>query len=484
MRRKVMYMKVNTRLFGEIDVQDDKIINIDKGIIGFPDLKSFTLVFDSEKDDKNIMWFQSLDEPAFAMPVISPNNIIEDYNPTIEDSLLQPLGELTPDNTYVLVTVKVPRDITQMTINLKAPIIINTDTLIGGQIIVEDDVEVRFPVYDLIKKGDNTFSLDKTKATTNVCPSTLIYLFNTTGSSVRKNVYISNGADLLSSDEISALKQVKSDSLINADLNNVNDATLYVFATNAQKGEGNIIFNGKEFADVWNGKTLTSEIYSVNVKDNIKAANSISFVSTDSTILSLQKILVTSMPKIKTSISANNVNIFYLSGKQLILTLKDNKGNVLSKKHVSIKLNGKTFDRTTDSNGKAKLTISLAPKTYSASITFAGDGMYVGSTSKVNVVVKKATPKIVASKKTFKVKTKTKKYTIAFKTNTGKPMKKVKVTLKVKGKTYKATTTAKGKATFKITKLTKKGKFTATIRYSGNKYYKAVSKYVKITVKK
>ena len=148
-------MKVNTRLFGEIDVAEDKIINIDKGIIGFPDMKLFTLVFDSEKDDKNIMWFQSLDEPAFAMPVIGPNKIIEDYNPTIEDSLLQPLGELTPDNTYVLVTVKVPRNIEEMTINLKAPIIINTDTLIGGQIIVEDDVEVRFPVYDLLKKGED-----------------------------------------------------------------------------------------------------------------------------------------------------------------------------------------------------------------------------------------------------------------------------------------------------------------------------------------
>ena len=149
-----MFMKVNTRLFGGIDVQEDKIINIDKGIIGFPDMKLFTLVFDSEKDDKNIMWFQSLDEPAFAMPVVVPNDIIEDYNPTIEDELLQPLGELTPENTYVLVTVKVPRNIEEMTINLKAPIIINTDTLIGGQIIVEDDVEVRFPVYDLLKKGE------------------------------------------------------------------------------------------------------------------------------------------------------------------------------------------------------------------------------------------------------------------------------------------------------------------------------------------
>ena len=147
-------MVVNTRLFGEINVQEDKIITIDKGIIGFPDMRSFTLVFDSEKDTKNIMWFQSLDEPAFAMPVMEPNKVVEDYNPRIEDDLLKPLGALTPDNTYVLVTVKVPSNIEDMTINLKAPIIVNTDTLIGGQIIVEDDVEVRFPIYDLLKKGE------------------------------------------------------------------------------------------------------------------------------------------------------------------------------------------------------------------------------------------------------------------------------------------------------------------------------------------
>ena len=146
-------MVVNTRLFGEIDVQDDKIITIDKGIIGFPDMKLFTLVFDAEKDSKNIMWLQSLDETAFAMPVMVPNKVVEDYNPTIEDELLKPLGNLTPDNTYVLVTVKVPSNVEDMTINLKAPIIINTDTLIGGQIIVEDDVEVRFPIYDILKEG-------------------------------------------------------------------------------------------------------------------------------------------------------------------------------------------------------------------------------------------------------------------------------------------------------------------------------------------
>ena len=62
-------------------------------------------------------------------------------------------------------------------------------------------------------------------------------------------------------------------------------------------------------------------------------------------------------------------------------------------------------------------------------------------------------------------------------------MKKAKVTIKVKGKTYKAKTNSKGKATFKITKLTKKGTYKAVIKYKGSSYYKNVTKKVKIRVK-
>ena len=150
-------MRVNTRLFGEIEIQDDKIITLDKGIVGFPDLKKFTIIYDNEDEAKegktSMMWFQSLDEPQFAMPVVVPGDIVPDYNPTVNDELLEPLGELNEDNLYVLVTMKVPTEIEKMTINLKAPIIINTDTLRGGQIIVEDDVDVRFPVYEILKKA-------------------------------------------------------------------------------------------------------------------------------------------------------------------------------------------------------------------------------------------------------------------------------------------------------------------------------------------
>ena len=62
-------------------------------------------------------------------------------------------------------------------------------------------------------------------------------------------------------------------------------------------------------------------------------------------------------------------------------------------------------------------------------------------------------------------------------------MKNTKVTLKVNKKTFSAKTNKKGIATFKITNLKKKGKFTAVITYGGNKYYNKVTKKVGITVK-
>ena len=146
-------MKVNTRLFGEIDIADDKIIEFPNGIIGFPDLTKFTLIYDKDEDQKSrsLMYLQSMDEPQFAMPVVMPNDIFPDYNPTINDDLLEDVGNLTPANTYVLVTITVPKDLTRMTVNLKGPFVINTDTLKGVQIMVEDDVSVKEPVYEVLK---------------------------------------------------------------------------------------------------------------------------------------------------------------------------------------------------------------------------------------------------------------------------------------------------------------------------------------------
>lgn len=144
-------MKLKTRVFGEIDIDDEKIITFENGIIGFPDLKRFTLIFNEEKKG-GIYWMQSLDEPVVALPVMNPLAIKEDYNPMVEDELLKPLGEMTPENTFVLVTVTVPEDIKKITVNLKAPIVINVAERKAAQIIVEG-AEVKYPIYEMIKSG-------------------------------------------------------------------------------------------------------------------------------------------------------------------------------------------------------------------------------------------------------------------------------------------------------------------------------------------
>lgn len=185
----------------------------------------------------------------------------------------------------------------------------------------------------------------------------------------------------------------------------------------------------------------------------------------------------------KTKIIAPSVNMVYGVGKYLIITLKDEQGNALINHNLIVRINGATVIKRTNNKGQVLLAINLAPKTYMVTISFAGDNYYLKSSALSKVVVFKAIPKLTAAKKAYKVKVKTKKYTITLKTNKGKVLKKAKVTLKVKGKTYKATTNSKGKATFKITKLTKKGTYKAVVKFSGNSYYKAISKTVKLKIK-
>ncbi len=144
-------MTITTKLFGEIEVNEDKMIRFVNGIIGFPDLKDFLLIHDSEGNG-NIRWLQSVQEPAFAMPVIDPLSVMDNYNPSIEDELLKPMGEMDPNNMLVLVTITVPKEVEKMSVNLKAPLVINGENLKASQIIVEEDeYAVKYPIYEILK---------------------------------------------------------------------------------------------------------------------------------------------------------------------------------------------------------------------------------------------------------------------------------------------------------------------------------------------
>lgn len=148
-------MKVNTKIFGEVDIEDNKIIEFAGGIVGFPELTKFALIFNEEKGaNVSIRWLQSMQEPGFAMPIMDPLLVIKDYNPEIEDELLKDIGDLNEDNLLVLVTVTVPADLTKMSVNLRGPIIINSETRKACQVIIDGDTyNVKFPIYEILKAG-------------------------------------------------------------------------------------------------------------------------------------------------------------------------------------------------------------------------------------------------------------------------------------------------------------------------------------------
>ncbi|WP_295113340.1 hypothetical protein [uncultured Methanobrevibacter sp.] len=170
------------------------------------------------------------------------------------------------------------------------------------------------------------------------------------------------------------------------------------------------------------------------------------------------------------------------------IALKDGKGKVIVGKKVIVRVNGKYLGTAkTNSKGIATLIISavkfkiLKAGYKNLAITFT-DSNYNTASKVVKIRILKENTKIAAKINTYKSSLKIKKFAVVLKNYKNKPVKNLKVTLKVNGKLYVAKTNSKGQAIFKITKLTKKGTFISIVKFSGNYYYNTISKKVKIRV--
>lgn len=207
-------------------------------------------------------------------------------------------------------------------------------------------------------------------------------------------------------------------------------------------------------------------------------------VTIDDVSFELDSVKVNIVIKKATSIYVVDVAADYNSGKCLLVNLHDSSGAIIKYADVSVTINGVKKSYFTDDNGQVIVnTNGLAPGSYVANIYYAGDGTYVDSSASAKIVINKVTPKITASKASFKAKLKTKVYMVALKDNRGKAIKKAKVTLTIGGKTFTAKTSSSGVAKFKIKKLTKKGKYNAVVSYAGSDVFNGASKKVKITFK-
>ncbi len=131
-------MKISTKYFGDIEIGEEKIIHFENGLLGFEEYKNYTILYDIEAGSESLFsWLQSTDEARLAFPVINPVKVDENYDPPIEDAILEPIGEINQDNLIVFLMATVPADVKEASVNMKAPLIINADTRKGIQVIVE-----------------------------------------------------------------------------------------------------------------------------------------------------------------------------------------------------------------------------------------------------------------------------------------------------------------------------------------------------------
>ncbi len=147
-------MKINTSRFGEMEIEEESIIEFRHGIPAFEELKRYIII--SLEGDDNFYWLQSVDDGDIAFILADPFNFTVDYEPVLSDSILKELQIEKEEDVLVLTMLVVPDEIENMTANLAAPIVININKKLGKQVILtEGDYPVRHPVFvSTLREGE------------------------------------------------------------------------------------------------------------------------------------------------------------------------------------------------------------------------------------------------------------------------------------------------------------------------------------------
>ncbi len=144
-------MLVNSMRFGSLEVPDNKIITMERPILGFESLRTFCLV---EMDELGpFLWLQSTEEAAVAFLVVNPLLMFKDYRIEINSKEIAELevADVHSVETYVVLTI--PENPHEMSANLQGPILINTENNRAKQLVlVNSEYKVRHSVLDAVKR--------------------------------------------------------------------------------------------------------------------------------------------------------------------------------------------------------------------------------------------------------------------------------------------------------------------------------------------
>jgi len=128
-------VKVLTKAYGMVEVNERQKITFPSGLFGFESLKDYVLL---DAEQQPFYWLQSIDEEKIAFVLIDPFLFRPDYEMDIDNEELLPIGITDPEKAVIFSIVTVPPDNGPMTANLQGPLIINRDSRLGVQAVLTD----------------------------------------------------------------------------------------------------------------------------------------------------------------------------------------------------------------------------------------------------------------------------------------------------------------------------------------------------------
>jgi len=128
-------MKVRTKAYGEIEVEDRQLVRFSRGLFGFEELHDFVIL---DATQQPFYWLQSVDRVEVAFVLIDPVFFRPDYSPDVDPVELTEIGIESSTDVLVFSIVTIPPSARQMTANLQGPLILNRRTHEGRQSISLD----------------------------------------------------------------------------------------------------------------------------------------------------------------------------------------------------------------------------------------------------------------------------------------------------------------------------------------------------------
>jgi flagellar assembly factor FliW len=145
-------MVIHTSRFGAISITSEDVIQFPEGLLGFNELRGFVLLDDPS--DEIFAWLQSCEDPGIAFPLLEPELFAAGYRVQLAKHDLEVL-QLASDGSGMrsFAVITIPQDPTQMTANLKAPIVINVAKRIARQCVLQDNsLAIREPIFTRLQQ--------------------------------------------------------------------------------------------------------------------------------------------------------------------------------------------------------------------------------------------------------------------------------------------------------------------------------------------